>query len=429
MRAIQEPKGLPLRLPFAPDKNFNYVYDLRIRNITSDAYNSRTEVELTEDNFPFDKAVSDGTDIAFRDDKGVTLNHSIVNWGNGSAKVNVVLDDIYNRDLRSLQMFYGKLPFPLPGPTLPPLSRTAVVRATQHAEQVGIWSLIVFNNKLYGTSSQSGLLLEWNGTDAWITKASYLPEEYLVNRSVIHNNKLYCGGCGHVILAASLLEWNGTDTWSRVASLTSAHPDQGTFFLSMCGFDNKLYTTGALLGRLYEWDDVDTLVYKDAIGYATDESGLNTLVNFDDKMYGCGYDYGVLYEWDGIDYGGGARLIPKTPAMVDHGGALVVFRNRLYKINILDGRLYQWDGIDTWVGPKTPPLSTRVPATGGVVFGDYIFVLDVYGKLYAWNNLNAWNLVAYCPTGETSVQSLCVYDGRLFGGTYPHGQLVEYIAT
>jgi len=49
-----------------------------------------------------------------------------------------------------------------------------VEKATKLGDETNIWSLAVYNGKLYGGTSPNGKLYEWNGTNAWVEKATKL---------------------------------------------------------------------------------------------------------------------------------------------------------------------------------------------------------------------------------------------------------------
>ena len=51
------------------------------------------------------------------------------------------------------------------------------------------------------------------------------------------------------------------------------------------------------------------------------------------------------------------------------------------------------------------------------------------GKLYEWNGINAWVEKAPKLGAETDIWSLCVYNGKLYGSTSPNGKLYEWNAT
>ena len=76
-----------------------------------------------------------------------------------------------------------------------------------------IQKLLEFNGKLYGGSYYStGHLYEWNGTDAWITRATLGVGSYvgLVNLFIL--NGCLCGGASN----GDLLKWDGVDAMSKI---------------------------------------------------------------------------------------------------------------------------------------------------------------------------------------------------------------------
>ena len=68
-----------------------------------------------------------------------------------------------------------------------------------------IYSLCVYNGKLYGGTAFNGKLYEWNGTNAWVEKAPSLGEGHILSLCV-YNGKLY----GGTAPSAKLYEWNAT---------------------------------------------------------------------------------------------------------------------------------------------------------------------------------------------------------------------------
>ena len=48
------------------------------------------------------------------------------------------------------------------------------------------------------------------------------------------------------------------------------------------------------------------------------------------------------------------------------------------------------------------------------------------GKLYEWNGTDAWVVKAPKLGAETNIISLCVYNGKLYGGTQQSGKLYEW---
>ena len=110
-----------------------------------------------------------------------------------------------------------------------------------------IYSLCVYNGKLYGVTSPSGKLYEWNGVNAWIEKAPKLAETHIWSLCV-YNGKLY-GGTGN---SGKLYGWNGVNAWVEKAQYLG---EQKIF--SLCVYNGKLYGgTGESSGKLYEWNAI-----------------------------------------------------------------------------------------------------------------------------------------------------------------------------
>jgi len=75
--------------------------------------------------------------------------------------------------------------------------------------EIYIYSLAVYNNKLYGGTYPNGKLYEWNGVDAWVEVAPRLGDETHIFSLAVYNNKLYGGTYPN----GKLYEWNGVDAW------------------------------------------------------------------------------------------------------------------------------------------------------------------------------------------------------------------------
>ena len=69
---------------------------------------------------------------------------------------------------------------------------TAWTEKAPYLGETYIWSLCVYNGKLYGGTYPNGKLYEWNGTNAWIEKAPKLGESIIYSLCV-YNGKLYGG--------------------------------------------------------------------------------------------------------------------------------------------------------------------------------------------------------------------------------------------
>ena len=65
--------------------------------------------------------------------------------------------------------------------------------APQLGSQTDIYSLAVFNGKLYGGTCPNGCLFEWNGEDSWIQVAPQLNSQTHIRSLAVFNGKLYGG--------------------------------------------------------------------------------------------------------------------------------------------------------------------------------------------------------------------------------------------
>ncbi|GAG90607.1 unnamed protein product, partial [marine sediment metagenome] len=65
--------------------------------------------------------------------------------------------------------------------------------APKHGDDTKVYSLVVFNGKLYGGTYPGGALLEWNGVDAWVRVAPLYGNLGSIYSLVVLNGKIYGG--------------------------------------------------------------------------------------------------------------------------------------------------------------------------------------------------------------------------------------------
>ena len=81
-----------------------------------------------------------------------------------------------------------------------------------------------------------------------------------------------------------------------------------------------------------------------------------------------------------------------------------------------------------WV-EKAPTLGAETHIRNLCVYNGKLYGGTYYsGKLYEWNGTNAWVEVAPKLGGEQMIRSMCVYNGKLYGGTEGNGKLYEWNA-
>jgi len=107
MTFIYTPSSIPLRIPFAPNRGFNFTKPIRVTNRTTKLTNYQIEVNLNTTNFAFEKARPDGADIRFQDANGKALSYWIESWLATSAKIWVKLDELEAYEDRIIWLIYG----------------------------------------------------------------------------------------------------------------------------------------------------------------------------------------------------------------------------------------------------------------------------------------------------------------------------------
>lgn len=107
MPTIYTPSSIPLRIPFAPNRGFNFTKPIRVTNLTTKLTDYQIVVNLNTSNFAFEKARPDGADIRFQDANGKALSYWIENWTSTNAKIWVKLDELEAYEDRIIWLIYG----------------------------------------------------------------------------------------------------------------------------------------------------------------------------------------------------------------------------------------------------------------------------------------------------------------------------------
>ena len=81
------PHPAPLKNPYSPFRNFNYIRPIHIKGSTEDLRDYQVRIVLNKNNFPLEKCKSDGSDIRFRDETGKALSYWIESWASNEAVV------------------------------------------------------------------------------------------------------------------------------------------------------------------------------------------------------------------------------------------------------------------------------------------------------------------------------------------------------
>ena len=88
-----------------------------------------------------------------------------------------------------------------------------------------------------------------------------------------------------------------------------------------------------------------------------------------------------------------------------------------------------WKGLSLWV-EKAPIFTTDAYIDSLAVFDGKIYGgVSGLGKLLEWNGTNAWAEKAPKYGAETELNAIAVFNGKLYGGTYPNCKLLEWNGT
>ena len=288
--------------------------------------------------------------------------------------------------------------------------------APQLNGQVGIRSLAVYDagggDRLYGGTSATGRLFEWDNVSAWVEVAPQLNGQATITALVVFNNRLY----GSASTGGRLFQWNDVDAWVEVAPQLA-----GEDILDIEVFDGQLYGGTSAGGKLYRWNGTDAWVEVAPLLGA--ENGIFSLEVFNGKLYGGTNPLGKLYEWNGTNLW--VEVAPQLNGQIRIND-LLVYRGELYGGTSATGRLFRWDGVSAWTQVAAQFAAEveveRLVNYNGELFGS----TSNLGNLLKWDDVSAWGQAASQSGAETRVRSLAVFNNTLYGGTDSLGTLVEY---
>jgi len=101
------PRPVPLRSPYSPFRNFNYIRPIFIEGTQEDLRDYQVRIVLNKNNFPLDKCRVDGNDIRFRDETGRVLPYWIESWNSSQAIVWCKVPIIPANDMKTIWIIYG----------------------------------------------------------------------------------------------------------------------------------------------------------------------------------------------------------------------------------------------------------------------------------------------------------------------------------
>lgn len=304
-------------------------------------------------------------------------------------------------------------------------------RAPQLVETT-IYSLAVYNGKLYGGTSPLGNLFEWNDVDAWVQVAPQLNAQGIIYDLIVYDDgggdDLY--GCTDP--GGRLFQWNDVDAWVEVAPALLGQTQIYALEVYDDGGGDALYGSTGGGGMLFQWNDVNLWVQvAPQLGIETD---IRSLAVYDsgtgESLYGGTAPNGELYEWNDVNLWVSAapQLNAQTNiydlAVYDSGVG-----DHLYGCTGAGGRLFEWDDTSIWVqvapqqGAATSLWSMTTYETP---FGDGLYVTGgAAGTLLRWNNVDTLDVMVPLLT-EANQYGLIEYNDILYAGTGVLGRLYEW---
>lgn len=291
-----------------------------------------------------------------------------------------------------------------------------------------IYSPIEYNGSLYAGAT-TGQLLKWNGVDAWVVMAApyagWSSNEYMQSL-VVFNGKIYgaVGGGGHTGFDPILFEWNGTDAWISVASYLIVGDGYDSRAMNcMLIFDGAIYL-GDRNGNLLKWNGVDACTR-----VAFRIAGLSEVLSLEihnNELYGGMY-YGALNK-----YVEGSGWSTVAPALSGGGArqlrAMKSFNGKLYGA-CRYGYLMEWNGVDAW--------SDRLPDTAFgetfqwnmIIYQGSLYVGEWGGDGYRWDgSATAWENAITKVVSYSAYNGMAVFNNKIYATTQGGGLVEWYIA-
>jgi len=185
--------------------------------------------------------------------------------------------------------------------------------------------LIQYNGKLYGCGG--GKLLEWNGSNAWVSKAS--GASGVLKTLCVYGGSIFASGS-----AGILYEWAGSGNWVQRAPLF----DTLQYVRDIIVFNNKIYGSTSrapgLGGKLLEWNGTNAWV-EVADTFNSGVIGVFAMVELGGELYGCTGDtiivqYPAILKWNGTDAWVEVARIPDFTYGVQDLFAMEIVDNKIY---------------------------------------------------------------------------------------------------
>ena len=273
-----------------------------------------------------------------------------------------------------------------------------------------VYSLTVYDGKLYAGTEGLGKIYYYNGGTDWIDVGQLESEKNVcVFSLIVYKSKLYAGDYS----SGRVYRYDGDSVWTKLGSLGTAD-----YVFSLAVYDGKLYAgtgegfSGEPWGKVY--------CYEEGIGW-TDVGLLGSSIHvvslavYNGKLYAgtlsSGSDKVFCYE-GGTTWTGLGSLGSNSTAQ-----SLAVYNGKLYAGTASFGEVYRYNGGTTWT--NLGRLGGNYSVYSLAVYNDKLYAgVGLTGHVYCydgmtWTNLGRLGVPADC----FCVHTLAVYDGKLYAGT------------
>ena len=194
--------------------------------------------------------------------------------------------------------------------------------------------------------------------------------------------------------------------------------DIGHFAYCMVPFDGKLWAGTDDGGKVYCWDGSGQWV---EVGKPHDTDKVFSMASYNGKLYAGSGKRPKVYRYDG----GTTWTEVGQLDDCDHVISLAVYRGDLYAGTEGYASVYRYEGNGNWVRSDQLGDDENDEAYSLAVFGDKLFCgTRSPGVVWSFDG-QTW--VNSGQISDNNVETLTVYDGELYAGTYPDGDVHRYL--
>lgn len=262
----------------------------------------------------------------------------------------------------------------------------------------------------------------------WTIETAPMVRDYIFEILMLPNNVtknlLWATGRGDDGGTTSLT-WAFDGTWSPYYWAYHTDDTEGD---SSIIFDGELLIGTGQLGKFRQYPRLTADHILDDVGDSAESFtkclAVHTVAGVS-RVYGGTTPLAKLWQWDGVNTV--TEVAPQAGGTETEIFSLAVYQGKLYGVSE-NGRLYQWNDANAWVS-KSDSLALGAIKYCLCVYKGKLYCAGQFGDLYVWDGVSAWELVCSIITigAPQSIFSMATYRNRMFAGTTEASALIEYI--